>query len=299
MTFVERRPAPGRRGRGVPHRLHRRARLRADRRRRVRAGAVGRAAGRRRRPTGIAPCGLGARDTLRTEMGYPLHGQDITRDVTPNQARAGLGGGLEEGRRSGAARRCWPRRRPARAGCCAAASPPAAASRARTWRCRLTRRRPGRRGHLRHLLADPASRGRPGAAVHAWWPRTPRSPSTSAAAARSSSSCQPPFVDASVKEESPVNLPDQPATFRQPTPAERPWWWRLEDAEGSPRSRSPSDLRRPAVRHPGRRRVLGRGDLGGPGRGGRRRGDPARARPRGLRPDVAAALTSLTVLARC
>jgi aminomethyltransferase len=38
---------------------------------------------------GILPCGLGARDTLRTEMGYPLHGQDITLDVTPNQA--GLG----------------------------------------------------------------------------------------------------------------------------------------------------------------------------------------------------------------
>ena len=34
-------------------------------------------------------CGLGARDTLRTEMGYPLHGQDITLDVTPNQARLG------------------------------------------------------------------------------------------------------------------------------------------------------------------------------------------------------------------
>jgi len=38
---------------------------------------------------GILPCGLGARDTLRTEMGYPLHGQDISLDVTPNQA--GLG----------------------------------------------------------------------------------------------------------------------------------------------------------------------------------------------------------------
>jgi aminomethyltransferase len=38
---------------------------------------------------GMLPCGLGARDTLRTEMGYPLHGQDITLDVTPNQA--GLG----------------------------------------------------------------------------------------------------------------------------------------------------------------------------------------------------------------
>ena len=40
-------------------------------------------------PYGIVPCGLGARDTLRTEMGYPLHGQDITRDVTPNEARLG------------------------------------------------------------------------------------------------------------------------------------------------------------------------------------------------------------------
>ena len=40
-------------------------------------------------PFGMLPCGLGARDTLRTEMGYPLHGQDISLDVTPNQA--GLG----------------------------------------------------------------------------------------------------------------------------------------------------------------------------------------------------------------
>lgn len=37
----------------------------------------------------IAPAGLGARDTLRTEMGYPLHGQDISLDVTPVQARLG------------------------------------------------------------------------------------------------------------------------------------------------------------------------------------------------------------------
>lgn len=38
---------------------------------------------------GILPCGLGARDTLRTEMGYPLHGQDLSRAITPVQARAG------------------------------------------------------------------------------------------------------------------------------------------------------------------------------------------------------------------
>ena len=38
---------------------------------------------------GIRPCGLGARDTLRLEMGYPLHGQDLTLQITPVQARTG------------------------------------------------------------------------------------------------------------------------------------------------------------------------------------------------------------------
>jgi aminomethyltransferase len=40
-------------------------------------------------PLGVRACGLGARDTLRTEMGYPLHGQDLSLDITPNQARVG------------------------------------------------------------------------------------------------------------------------------------------------------------------------------------------------------------------
>ena len=33
--------------------------------------------------------GLGARDTLRTEMGYPLHGQELSHDISPLQARCG------------------------------------------------------------------------------------------------------------------------------------------------------------------------------------------------------------------
>jgi aminomethyltransferase len=41
------------------------------------------------RPLGGMPCGLGARDTLRTEMGYPLHGQDLSIAVTPVEARLG------------------------------------------------------------------------------------------------------------------------------------------------------------------------------------------------------------------
>jgi aminomethyltransferase len=38
---------------------------------------------------GARPIGLGARDTLRTEMGYPLHGQDLSLAITPVQARSG------------------------------------------------------------------------------------------------------------------------------------------------------------------------------------------------------------------
>ena len=37
----------------------------------------------------IEPAGLGARDTLRLEMGYPLYGHDITKETTPLEARMG------------------------------------------------------------------------------------------------------------------------------------------------------------------------------------------------------------------
>lgn len=35
---------------------------------------------------GLLPCGLAARDTLRTEMGYVLHGQDISTTISPLEA---------------------------------------------------------------------------------------------------------------------------------------------------------------------------------------------------------------------
>ncbi|HEX9344056.1 MAG TPA: glycine cleavage system aminomethyltransferase GcvT [Actinomycetota bacterium] len=38
---------------------------------------------------GAVPCGLGARDTLRLEMGYPLHGNDISTATDPFTARLG------------------------------------------------------------------------------------------------------------------------------------------------------------------------------------------------------------------
>jgi len=67
---------------------------------------------------GGRPCGLGARDTLRTEAGYPLHGQDLTPDITPVQARCGWAVGWDKPefwgrdalvaeRRDGPARRLW------------------------------------------------------------------------------------------------------------------------------------------------------------------------------------------------
>ena len=63
-------------------------------------------------------CGLGARDTLRTEMGYPLHGQDLSLSISPVQARSGwaVGWGKEAfwgreallaERADGAARLLW------------------------------------------------------------------------------------------------------------------------------------------------------------------------------------------------
>ena len=57
----------------------------ADRRRR----GLGRADRRPARRTACAPAGLAARDTLRTEMGYPLHGQDLSLEISPVQARSG------------------------------------------------------------------------------------------------------------------------------------------------------------------------------------------------------------------
>jgi aminomethyltransferase len=40
-------------------------------------------------PLGIRACGLGARDTLRTEMGYPLHGHELSESISPVMAGAG------------------------------------------------------------------------------------------------------------------------------------------------------------------------------------------------------------------
>ncbi|MFF0498175.1 glycine cleavage system aminomethyltransferase GcvT [Nocardia aobensis] len=53
------------------------------------AEAVFRALAAQVEAAGGQPAGLGARDTLRTEMGYPLHGHELSPEISPVQARAG------------------------------------------------------------------------------------------------------------------------------------------------------------------------------------------------------------------
>jgi aminomethyltransferase len=42
------------------------------------------------KPYGIKPCGLGARDTLRTEVCYPLYGHELDEETTPIEAGLGF-----------------------------------------------------------------------------------------------------------------------------------------------------------------------------------------------------------------
>jgi aminomethyltransferase len=49
------------------------------------------------KPYGIKPCGLGARDTLRTEVCYPLYGHELDEDTTPIEAGVGFFVALDKG----------------------------------------------------------------------------------------------------------------------------------------------------------------------------------------------------------
>jgi len=49
------------------------------------------------RPFGLKPCGLGARDTLRTEMCYPLYGHELDENTTPIEAGLGFFVALDKG----------------------------------------------------------------------------------------------------------------------------------------------------------------------------------------------------------
>jgi len=67
---------------------------------------------------GATPCGLAARDTLRLEMGYPLHGNELSRERLPFEARLGWAVKLDRAdfrgrdallaaREAGSPRRLW------------------------------------------------------------------------------------------------------------------------------------------------------------------------------------------------
>lgn len=49
------------------------------------------------RPHGLKPCGLGARDTLRTEVCYPLYGHELDEQTTPIEAGLGVFVALDKG----------------------------------------------------------------------------------------------------------------------------------------------------------------------------------------------------------
>ncbi len=48
-------------------------------------------------PFGIKPCGLGARDTLRTEVCYPLYGHELDEETSPIEAGVGFFVALDKG----------------------------------------------------------------------------------------------------------------------------------------------------------------------------------------------------------
>ena len=55
------------------------------------------------RPFGIKPCGLGARDTLRTEVCYPLYGHELDEVTTPIEAGLGFFVSFDKGEFNGRA----------------------------------------------------------------------------------------------------------------------------------------------------------------------------------------------------
>ena len=52
-------------------------------------------------PFGIKPCGLGARDTLRTEVCYPLYGHELDEQTTPIEAGLGFFVSFDKGEFNG------------------------------------------------------------------------------------------------------------------------------------------------------------------------------------------------------
>ena len=143
---------------------------------------------------GIAPAGLGARDTLRLEAGLPLHGHELGPGHHAAAGRPRLGRALGQGRlprpgtrsKPSSERGSAPAARRARA---SRAANPAAKARS----CRTTGS-DGRRGHERQLLADARSRDRARVPAARHRARRRASRSTCAASRCRRRWSKPPFV---------------------------------------------------------------------------------------------------------
>ena len=130
---------------------------------------------------GVVPCGLGARDTLRLEVCFHLHGNDLSPGAQPDRGRARLV------LRGGDRLRRLPRRSPGRAPRAPPRSWPRSRSRAPASRARATRSSPA----ASRSASSPAAPSRPRWRSGSGWPTCaptspspgPRSRSTCAASA--------------------------------------------------------------------------------------------------------------------
>ena len=192
-------------GRRLPHRLHRRARLRAAAARGRRRRAVGRAARGGGEPSGAAvrarrPRHAAHRDGLPAARPGPVARR--SRRCRPGSAGRSAG----QAGRSGAATRCSPRRSRAPPAAVRAARRSIAASRARTWRC-------SRRPEIRSARSPAGRSRRPSGSASAWRCWTGRSPT----ATRSGRRPRPAVDDAGGQP---------PRTGARRLTADGSWGWR-------------------------------------------------------------------------
>ena len=168
-------------------------------------------------------------------MGYPLHGQDISLDVTPNQARLGWAVGWKKEAFWGrdvllAEKEAGPKRRLRglvavgrgipRPGMGVSLIPDVPLGEITSGTFSPTLKK-GIGLALVPTFVAPRGRGRRRR------PRSPRDlPERQAAVRRH---LRPRVVSRRLAH---VNLPEQPPTFRSSVQPERRWWWRLEDAPG-------------------------------------------------------------------
>ena len=102
---------------------------------------------------GIRPCGLGARDTLRLEMCYPLNGSDLSPEHNPIEAGLGFFVDLKKPKFIGRERLGPGQGKRDRESARSFSHEKQRTAATSALFC-LARRRKGRRGHERHVIAE-------------------------------------------------------------------------------------------------------------------------------------------------